>query len=117
MWEGSLQARKRILYLCGGPAALARLYGWQNPYLLLEYSSVARAIEHLFVGRWPEVPTGLKGGAMAPVGPLDFVARQASVWIMNFYISATSFATFVGWTLDSFRVPEEVRMRYQTPVT
>ena len=51
---------------------------------------------------------------MAPVGPLDFVARQASVWIMTFYISTTSFVTFIGWTLDSFRVPEEVRMRYQT---
>ena len=56
------------MYLCGGPAALARLYGFQNPYLLLEYSSVARTIEHLFVGRWPEGPTSLKGGAMAPVG-------------------------------------------------
>ena len=54
---------------------------------------------------WPQ------GRAMAPVGPLDFVARQASVWIMTFYISATSFVTFVGWTLDSFRVPEEVRLR------
>ena len=46
-------------------AALAPLYGFQNLYLWLEYSSVARAIEHLFVGRWPEGPAVLKGGAMA----------------------------------------------------
>ena len=46
-------------------AAWAPLYGFQNLYLRLEYSSVARAIEHLFVGRWPEGPAVLKGEAMA----------------------------------------------------
>ena len=61
-------------------------------------SSVARAIEHLFVGCWPEGPVGLKRGAMAPVGPLYFVARHANAWIMAFYILATSFVTFVDWT-------------------
>ena len=95
MWEGPLQAWKRILNLCEGAATLARLKGLQNPYLLLEHSSVARAIEHLFVGRWPEGPSDLKGGGMAPVGPLHFVARQASAWIMAFYILATSFVTSV----------------------
>ena len=99
---------------------MARLYGLKNPYLLLEYSSVARAIEHLVVGRWPEGPTGLKGGAMAPVGPLDFVARQASVWIMNFLYFGDvvrHFCRVDTGQVDSFRVPEEVCMRYQTPVT
>ena len=43
-------------------AALEPLYGFQNMYLRLEYSSVARAIEHLFIGRWPEGPAVLKGG-------------------------------------------------------
>ena len=37
-------------------------------------------------------------GAMAPVGPLYFVARHANAWIMAFYILATSFVTFVDWT-------------------
>ena len=35
---------------------------------------------------------------MAPVGPLHFVARQASAWIMTFYTLATSFVTSVEWT-------------------
>ena len=39
-----------------------QLKGLQNPYLLLEHSSIARAIQHLFVSRWPEEPTDLKGG-------------------------------------------------------
>ena len=43
-------------------AVLAPLYGFQNMYLRLEYSSVARAIEHLFVGRWPEGPAVLREG-------------------------------------------------------
>ena len=34
---------------------------------------------------------------MAPVGPLHFVARQVSAWIITFYILATSFVTSVEW--------------------
>ena len=52
-------------------AFLARLYGFQNLCLRLEYSSVAHAIEHLFVGRWPEGPAVLKRGAMAPLARLS----------------------------------------------
>ena len=53
-------------------AALAPLYGFQNLYLRLEYSSVARAIElSIFVGHWPEGPAVLKGGAMAPLARLS----------------------------------------------
>ena len=56
-------------------AALEPLYGFQNLYLRLEYSLVARAIEHLFVGRWPEGPAVLKGGAMAPLARLSHWLR------------------------------------------
>ena len=40
---------------------------------------------------------------MAPVGPLHFVVRQASSWIMTFYILATSFVTSVEWTDLEYR--------------
>ena len=72
-------------------------------------SSVARAIEYLFVGRWPEGPVGLKRGAMTPVGPLYFVARRANAWIMAFYILATSFVTFVYWAYT--KVTNDVAQR------
>ena len=45
---GLKQGSESLLVL---QAALEPLYGFQNLYLRLEYSSVARAIEHLFVGR------------------------------------------------------------------
>ena len=104
-------------------------------------SSVARAIEDLFVGRWPEGPVGLKRGAMAPVGPLYFVAHHANAWIMTFLyvddvvrhfcrldrfrdfffqtpcILATSFVTFVDWTDLDCTETELVTISYQTPVS
>ena len=52
-------------------AVLAPFYGFQNLFLRLEYSSVARAIEHLFVGRWPEGPAVLKGGPMTLLARLS----------------------------------------------
>ena len=52
---------------------------------------------------------------MAPVGPLHFVARQASAWIMTFYILATSFVTSVEWT--DLEGPDVDRIRYPTLVT
>ena len=68
-------------------AALEPLYGFQNLYLRLEYSSVARAIEHLFVGRWPLLssreglwlccPTSLLGYASAYTQQLC-----ANTWII-----------------------------------
>ena len=38
-----------------------------HTYLLLEYSAVARSIEH-FVGCWSEGPAGLKGVGYGSVG-------------------------------------------------
>ena len=51
---------------------------------------------------------------MAPVGPLHFVARQASAWIMTLY-----FGDVVRHfcRVDRFRVPDVVRIRYPTLVT
>ena len=77
-------------------------------------SSVARAIEHLFVGGWPEGPVGLKKGAMAPVGPLYFVARHANAWIMPFYILTMSFVTFVDWTVLGTGLDGDGAISYQT---
>ena len=80
-------------------------------------SSVARAIVHLFVGRWPGGSVGLKRGAMAPVGPLYFVARHANACIMAFYILATSFVTFVDWTDLGTGLDGDGAISYQTPVS
>ena len=71
----SVEVWESILVL---PASLARLNGLQNPYLLLEYSSVTRAIEQLFVGRWPEGPAGLKRVAMAPLARPSVYATHDS---------------------------------------
>ena len=51
---------------------------------------------------------------MAPVGPLHFVTRQASAWIMTLY-----FGDVVRHScrVDRFRVPDVVRIRYPTLVT
>ena len=86
MLEGPKMLRRPILDVRGTTAGLKQdsesllVYkllwhdfncGFQNLYLRLEYSSVARAIEHLFAGRWPEGPAVLKGGAMAALARLS----------------------------------------------
>ena len=68
-------------------------------YLRLEYSSVARAIEHLFVGRWPEGPVVLKGGAMAPLARPSVYAthdsRTRTPGLMCFYAISCNIGTVI----------------------
>ena len=54
--------------------------GLQNPYLLLEYSSVTRAIEQLFVGRWPEGPASWpQESGYGSVGPPQRTLHMTAV--------------------------------------
>ena len=78
------------------------------------------AVQSLALSNISLLAVGQRGLLVSREGlwlPLYFVARHANALIMDFYILATSFVTFINWTDLGNGLDGDGAISYQTPVS